>query len=204
MKKKFIEVDCQNTTCPQFHTCCKLPTEVISDTDTVDILFYGQGAGYVEESKLKPFVGPAGKRLRQLINHAWTEIGEFSVALTNNVRCHPIGANNKDRAPNDIEITECRGHLIKDIQKLSPKLIIPVGNSAMSTFFEDGKTMSNMHGKIVEKKNVLKQPLKIMPTYHPSYIIRRHGTKFNSKKLESMDSIFMADMRVAYIEIDKQ
>lgn len=201
MLQEQIIVDCHNNECPHFSSCCKLPTEYYSDTGTVDIMFIGQGAGKEEETKGRPFVGPAGKRLRQLIKYAWDFNNSFSIALTNNVRCHPLSAIGKDRAPTSTEIKECRGHLIRDIDALKPKVIMPVGNSAMGTFFNDSASMTKLHGKQLEAYGITKQPLKIIPTYHPSYIIRTHGHTFDASNLKEYDKVFINDLYNALSQI---
>lgn len=153
-----------------------LPTEYYKhDTHGVDILFFGMGAGKKDEALRRPFSGPAGKRLRQIINHIWSTT-KFNVAFSNNVRFHPIDSNGKDRPPTTEEINRCKHHLEHDIIAIMPRVIVPLGKSAYQTLYPTyNGSVARMNGKkdlisLLHKQTLLE--FKVMGTFHPSWIIR--------------------------------
>jgi uracil-DNA glycosylase family 4 len=173
-------------TCPILDKCGKVVCEVYARTNEseVDLLFYGMGAGEKEEESRHPFTGPAGKRLRQILEYMYDSMGaEFSFALSNNVRFRPT-LGNKNREPTNEEIGWCKGNIIADINNLNPLAIIPLGLSAFSTFIDSPESMTALHGRIHDLQPTLFDPLLrnfvYMPTFHPSFIIRRNGKAFDT------------------------
>jgi DNA polymerase len=176
-------------------------TEYYSNNDHVDILIFGQGAGKVEERSHRPFVGPAGKRMRQIIAYMWKTFN-FSVGFTNNVRCHPTNSTGKDRPPSIEEINFCTNHLRKDITQLEPIVVVPVGMSAFGTYYDTtSTTMARVHGNLLPLEGVANR---LMPTYHPSYVIRKHGQgSWDEDDLKEMDQVIIADLEIALVEVRK-
>lgn len=126
MIKTFIDCNC-TISCPYSSTCCRVPTEVIRHEGRqgqgIDILIFGMGAGKDEERQKRCFVGRSGKYLRQIIKHIWDTREVFNLAISNNVRFHPMDANGKDREPTQEEIARCISLLKNDIKLLNPRAI---------------------------------------------------------------------------------
>ena len=175
MDKVEIVPQCTKLDCPHYKTCCKVTTEYyIKDGNRPTVAFVGQGAGKVEEKLHRSFVGPAGKRLREICKKAWDDGHIFNPVFTNTVRCHPKDGNGKDRVPTDTEVRFCEEYMWNDIEEIEPDVIIPVGMSAASVVAElpEYSSMAKIHGKTHDPKN---GSTKVIPTYHPSYVIRVHG-----------------------------
>ncbi|MCK9429356.1 MAG: hypothetical protein M0R17_05090 [Candidatus Omnitrophica bacterium] len=198
MEKTFLnlEKECP-AKCQYIYNCDRLPTEVIKHNDKqIDILFYGIGSG-VRESELKQaFVGPAGCYLRSVIKHLWDTYKIFNIALTNNVRNHPLDSNNRNREPTLDEISLCKHHLEHDIDRLKPKVIIPLGRCAASTFYNFGDLgIGKIRGSIYPIRiNDVKY--QYLPTYHPSFLLRTYG-KFIPANNQSFDIKFIDDIKLA-------
>lgn len=125
-----------------------------------DICFVGESPSEAEELIGRPFVGPSGKILRSLMNDATERTGlNPTYYLTSVVlcRCHD---GFKPRQPTKDEIINCQPRLVAEIQKVKPRVIIPLGKVA------DMNTKS-----LSAQMSIHRQPLP-----HPNYIARLGGT----------------------------
>lgn len=104
------------------------------------ILFIGEGPGYHEDRQGRPFVGPAG----QLLNDLLGRIGlrRDQVFITNMVKHRPPG--NRDPEPD--ELAACRDFLDRQIELVNPKVIVTLGRFAMERFMP-GARISQVHGQ---------------------------------------------------------
>jgi len=191
MKKEYIPVNCHCTNCEYYNICPQIITECINVVGTkgCEVLFVGQGGGDHERIQKKPFVGPAGRRLREIIAHIWKTNVPFNIALSNTVRCQPPG----NRAPNDKELIFCQQYLQRDIAKLKPKLVIPLGLAAYKAIiqWDQRTTMAVIHGNMTLNPHITENMF-YMGTYHPSYLIRIHGQTFDSE--DRMNKIVINDI----------
>lgn len=131
-----------------------------------ELMFVGEAPGHDEDFQGRPFVGKAGQLLTKIIVAAKFERDE--VYITNVVKCRPP----ENRAPQKEEIEKCAPYLLEQIDLIKPKVIVSLGKTA-TEFFAPGKlSMTAMRGKFCEFKNT-----KVMPTFHPSYLIRNEGDK---------------------------
>ena len=202
MNKSFIDCSC-TLECPYSSFCCRVPTEVITHEGRtgIDILIIGQGAGKDEERLRRCFVGRSGKYMRAIIKHIWDRGEIFNLAISNNVRFHPMDEDGKDREPTKEEMNRCFIHLKNDINTLLPKSIITVGRNATSTFMEIGTTpMGKLRGRPFIKSlafpdNFVHQ-YTIIPTWHPSYLCRSYGS-FVPDSNNLYDKQFIQDILTA-------
>jgi DNA polymerase len=196
MQKEYLEFQCTKT-CPYNSTCCRVPTEVIKHEgrEGIDILIFGMGAGKDEEKQKRCFVGRAGKYMRSIIKYLWDspEVGVFNIALSNNVRFHPMDEFGKDREPTQEEINRCISFLEDDITRLNPKAIVPVGkNATLSILKIFCPSMTALRGyENVVKVNEIDRI--VIPTWHPSFLCRNYGS-FDPTKNNKYDKEFIADI----------
>ncbi len=124
--------------------------------DKPDLLFIGEGPGYHEDQQGRPFVGPAGKLLEDLL--AAISLTRRDVYIANVVKCRPPG--NRDPLP--AEITACRKYLDQQIRLLDPAIIVTLGRFSMARFIPNA-VISRIHGKPHPwgKRT-------IFPMYHPA------------------------------------
>ena len=121
-----------------------------------DITFIGEGPGFYEDRDGRPFIGQAGQLLDELL--ASIGLRRDEVFITNMVKCRP--PNNRDPLPE--EILACRTHLDKQLEMLSPKVVVTLGRHSFSNFFP-GEAISKARGKSRSWKGRT-----VFPMYHPA------------------------------------
>jgi uracil-DNA glycosylase len=131
------------------------------------ILFIGEAPGVNEDASGKPFVGRSGEMLDKIITNV-LKIPKNYVYITNIVKCRPP----QNREPNSVEAHNCMPYLHKQIELIKPKIIVTLGSSAYQYFVGDETPISKIHGNIIEKNGY-----KIVPTYHPSFLLRNPSYK---------------------------
>lgn len=136
------------------------------------LMFVGEAPGVEEDKEGKPFVGEAGKLLTSLIEKMGFNRQE--VYITNTVKCHP--PNN--RTPFEEEVSLCFDYLRKEIEIVSPKVIMALGKVATYVLMGmKGKikdlTMSKVRGKVFLYGNI-----PVIPTFHPAYLLRNRKDKW--------------------------
>jgi DNA polymerase len=124
------------------------------------IMFVGEGPGYHEDKLGRPFVGRAGSLLDRLLSR--NEIRREEVFITNVVKHRPPD----NRAPMKDEVRACLPFLIQQIKVINPKIIVPLGRSALEIFLKD-KPIGEMHGQGFKLGNRV-----IFPLYHPAAALR--------------------------------
>jgi uracil-DNA glycosylase family 4 len=131
---------------------------------TAGVLLVGEALGAEEAQAGRPFVGPAGRVLNDCIARAGFERSQFSLA--NALWCRP--------PHNDINLpaipkalAKCwKTHLYPAIQALRPRVIVPLGNTALRQFKPEGSVI-DARGYVSYWRNHL-----LLPSVHPSYILR--------------------------------
>jgi len=121
------------------------------------VMFVGEGPGYQEDRQGRPFVGPAGQLLNQLLLEAGLRRPE--VFITNLVKCRPP----ENREPRPDEVEACREYLDGQIALLQPRLLCPLGRPATQTLLDSTAPMSQLHGRRLQREG-----LTFMPLYHPA------------------------------------
>ncbi|HLD94971.1 MAG TPA: uracil-DNA glycosylase [Anaerolineales bacterium] len=120
------------------------------------ILFIGEGPGFHENEQGRPFVGPAGQYLEELL--ASINLRREQVYITNVVKCRPPG----NRDPQTEELAACSDYLERQILAINPKVIVTLGRYSMARFLPNAK-ISEIHGQAVRVHGKL-----IVPMYHPA------------------------------------
>jgi uracil-DNA glycosylase family 4 len=124
--------------------------------EAADIMFIGEAPGWHEDQQGRPFVGPAGKFLDELL--ASIGMNRSQVFIANVIKCRPQG--NRDPLP--MEIQNCRVWLERQIEIISPRMIVTLGRYSMAMFFP-GKSISKIHGTAQKRDDVLYYAM-----YHPA------------------------------------
>ncbi len=132
-----------------------------------EIMFIGEGPGATEDSMGRPFVGRSGELLTKMIENVLL-IPRKEVYIANIVKCRP--PNN--RAPTPTEAHTCQPFLLKQIALVKPKLIVTLGATAYHYLTGDETGISKVRGSIVQQKGYT-----LIPTYHPSFLLRNPSAK---------------------------
>ena len=126
-----------------------------------DIMIVGEGPGKNEDLQGKPFVGAAGKFLKELL--ASIDLKRENVYITNVVKCRPP----ENRDPLIEEIEACRGWLNQQVLAIKPKLIVLLGRHAMGRFLPNLR-ISEAHGRAFRRNLEGLGDYVFFPVYHPA------------------------------------
>jgi DNA polymerase len=135
------------------------------------LMFIGEAPGRDEDLQGKPFVGRSGEVLTKMIENV-LGLKRDEVYIANIVKCRPP----QNRNPEFNEAESCKGYLFKQIDIIKPQIIVTLGKIAFKYLLNDETPITKARGKIYEFKGI-----KVIPTFHPSYLLRNP-----SKKKEAM------------------
>ncbi len=143
-----------------------------------DVMFIGEGPGRQEDLTGRPFVGRAGEFLTKMIEKGM-QIKRSEVYIANIVKCRPTVdmLMQKDRPPDEEEIDACQDYLIQQIKLISAKVVVTLGSPASKFLLKTQMGITKTRGKWHEYDGI-----PVMPTYHPSYVIRNGGEMSPLKK----------------------
>jgi uracil-DNA glycosylase family 4 len=136
----------------------KYRTKVVpgEGAEDADLLFIGEAPGWHEDQQGRPFVGPAGQFLDQLL--ASIGLRREEVYIANVIKCRP--PQNRDPLP--AEIQNCRKWLDRQIEIIQPQMIITLGRYSLARYFPN-ESISKIHGKPRKSEGVIYYPM-----YHPA------------------------------------
>jgi len=126
-----------------------------------EIVFIGEGPGFNEDQQGRPFVGPAGRLLNELL--ASINLERNQVYITNVVKCRP--PNNRDPMPQ--EIAACAPYLERQLALIKPKVVVTLGRYSMAKFFP-GASITRIHGQPKRAGNTF-----YFPMFHPAAALRQ-------------------------------
>ena len=134
------------------------------------ILFLGEAPGYNEDVQGRPFVGPAGQLLDQLL--AGIGLDRSKVFITNVVRHRP--PENRDPLPE--EVAACHVWFERHLALLTPRVVVTLGRHAMYKFFP-GESISRVHGRARKKDGIT-----IFPVFHPAAALHQPSLRSDLEK----------------------
>ncbi len=126
------------------------------------ILFVGEAPGSNEDAQKRPFVGRSGKLLDRLINES-LNITRDSVYIANVIKCRPP----ENRTPQRLEINSCIDYLNRQIELISPSVIVALGNTAFKALTNTKEGVTQARTKLYSYRNI-----DLIPTFHPSAALR--------------------------------
>lgn len=140
---------------------------VFGDGDTeAGIVFVGEAPGADEDEQGLPFVGRAGQLLTNIIKAMGLE--RKDVYICNILKCRPPG--NRNPLPEEIRL--CEPYLKQQLQLISPRIICALGSFAAKTLLKTETPITALRGRFH-----LYEGIKLMPTYHPAYLLRNPSAK---------------------------
>jgi uracil-DNA glycosylase family 4 len=138
------------------------------------LVFVGEGPGEEEDLQAEPFVGKAGQLLTRMIQAIQLERSEVYIA--NVVKCRP--PDNRD--PQEDEIATCLPFLKKQLAVIQPRLVCTLGRFSTQALLGTNEGITKLRGRF----HVLENGIMVMPTYHPSFLLR-----FPEKKREAWEDL---------------
>jgi len=133
--------------------------------EDASILFIGEAPGWHEDQQGRPFVGPAGLYLDELL--ASINLRRGQVYIANVIKCRP--PENRDPLPS--EIHNCRKWLDRQIELIHPRMIVTLGRYSMAMFFPD-KSISKIHGTAQKRGDVIYYAM-----YHPAAALHQQSLR---------------------------
>ncbi len=130
------------------------------------LVFVGEAPGEEEDNQGRPFVGRAGQLLTKIIDAMGLK--REDVYICNILKCRPPG----NRNPKEDEIATCEPFLMKQIEAINPEIICALGTFAAKTLLRTESPISAIRGKFHDYHG-----RKLMPTYHPAYLLRNPDAK---------------------------
>jgi len=160
------EVAAEVSTCARCDLCKGRTRAVPGEGNSqAKILFIGEGPGFHEDKQGRPFVGPSGQLLQELLKSI--NLKREDVFITNVVKCRP--PDNRDPLP--AEIDACNDYLDRQIAAIQPLVIVTLGRHSMAKFFS-GEKISAIHGRPRKKDGYI-----CIPMFHPAAALRTESYK---------------------------
>ena len=131
-----------------------------------DLMFIGEAPGRDEDIQGQPFVGRAGQLLTDIIKAM--KMTRDDVYIANVIKCRPP----ENRNPEQDELDACRPHIRRQIEIIQPKVIVTLGRFALQSLTEKAFAISDVRGKWLDHDGI-----RVMPTYHPAYLLRNPSAK---------------------------
>ena len=130
-----------------------------------DVLLVGEGPGAREDATGRPFVGPAGQLLTELLGSiGWRREDVF---IANVVKCRPPG----NRDPEPEESSACAGYLDRQETALDPAVIVTLGRHSLRRYLPDAR-ISAVHGQLRRTGGRF-----VFPMYHPAAALHQSSLR---------------------------
>jgi len=173
------------TRCPLYARATQI---VFGEGRRGGMLLVGEQPGDMEDREGRPFVGPAGRLLRALLEEA--EIDASDVYLTNAVKhfkWRPKGKRRIHEKPSWSEVQACGHWLGLELETIRPRLVVILGATAAQSLFGRSATVGRLRGRQLE----LPSGLPAIVTMHPSAVLRADDRR-DERRAE-----LLADLRLA-------
>jgi probable DNA metabolism protein len=157
------------------------------------LIIVGEQPGLEEDTKGVPFVGPAGKVLREALAKA--EIPEKDVYITNVVKHfkHQAYHGKKlHRTPTPREVAACKPWIDSEIEAIQPQLVLCLGVTAAKALIKPGFTMKKDHGIWTESTS----HFQLSATYHPAAILRSPTPEMREDMLGALQKDLIATAKL--------
>ncbi len=165
---------------------CRTRTNLVpgEGNPQAELVFIGEAPGADEDAQGKPFVGRAGKKLNDII--ASMGLRREDVFIANILKCRPPG----NRSPKAEEIIKCLPYLKRQLEVIKPRVIVALGAHAAKTLLQTDESIGKLRGKFHDYcLSPDKPPIKLMPTYHPAYLLRNYTYDTRRKIWEDMQQV---------------
>jgi uracil-DNA glycosylase len=160
------------------------------------LMFVGEAPGEDEDLKGEPFVGRAGQLLTKMI--AAMGLTREQVYIGNIVKCRPDmpPGSTGNRKPTKEEMETCLPYLRAQIEVIKPTVLVALGATAVEGLLGPIGSIGSLRGKFLEYRST-----PVMPTYHPSYLLRNQS---NTEKRKVWDDLLKVMERLEMPISEKQ
>ncbi len=136
------------------------------------LCFVGEAPGADEDEQGLPFVGRAGQLLDRMIAAMGLDPAR-DVYVCNILKCRPPG----NRRPEPEEMAACFPYLNEQLALVRPRVIVALGNTAVAALLDTKMGITKLRGQWKLYRGTL-----VMPTYHPSYLLRPSPQQTEAKR----------------------
>lgn len=137
------------------------------------LCFVGEAPGADEDAQGLPFVGRAGQLLDKMIRAMGLD-PDADVYVCNIIKCRPPG----NRRPEPAETEACIPYLHEQLANVDPKVIVALGNTAVASLIGTTLGITKLRGEW----KLYRGKVLVMPTYHPSYLLRDSPQQAQAKR----------------------
>lgn len=113
------------------------------------------------------YSGRSGESLRRMVENV-LELRVEDIYFTHAIKCKPLNSNR----PSESEWNSCKAYLFAQIEFIKPEIIVTLGKDAYHKLTGEGDDFESVRGHIIDIKKY-----KIIPIYHPQYILRNPEQK---------------------------
>lgn len=151
---------------------CKSPKMPVSGQGRRKVMILGEAPGETEDDLGRPFVGRAGRHLREVLDKIGVDL-DRDCWTTNALICRPP----KNKTPTDNQVDWCRPNVQQTLRDLHPEVIIPLGKVAVRSLL--GGLWRDDVGPMLRWVG-WRMPCQalnawVCPTWHPSFLIREEN-----------------------------
>jgi uracil-DNA glycosylase len=148
------------------------------------VVFVGEAPGADEDAAGIPFVGRAGQLLDKII--AAMGLSRNDVFICNILKCRPPG----NRNPKTEEVHACIGYLIKQLKAINPEIIVALGAYPAQNLLGTTEAIGRLRGRFHDYQPAPDMaPIKLMPTYHPAYLLRNYTRDARAKVWQDIQKV---------------
>lgn len=130
------------------------------------LVVVGEGPGRVEDETGRPFVGQAGDLLTKIL--AAIDLPRERVFICNVVKCRPP----ENRVPQYDEVAACLPYLFRQIELVSPAVILAMGGTAAQAVLNTKQPLGALRQQVHRFRGI-----PVVVTYHPAALLRNPNWK---------------------------
>jgi len=153
------------------------------------LMLVGEQPGDIEDRRGEPFVGPAGRLLREVL--AEVGVRERDAYLTNAVKhfkWRPKGTRRIHDTPNWTEVRACMHWLEAELALVRPKVLVCLGRTAAQAVVGHDARVTALRGRLLD---VPELPMRVVVTFHPSAVLRA-GEERHRRRAELAEDLALA------------
>lgn len=152
------------------------------------LCFVGEAPGEDEDLSGRPFVGRAGQLLDKMI--VAMGLKREDVYICNVLKTRPPG----NRTPTTDEVTACKPYLLEQLAIVQPEVLVTLGLSSTHALLDTTESMARLRSRWWQAADSRGRQIPVMPTYHPSFILRSYTPENRAKVWE--------DLKMALIKLN--
>jgi len=149
---------------------------------TARLMFVGEAPGAREDATGRPFVGPAGQKLDEMISAMG--LTRDSVYIANVLKARPP----ENRTPLEAEARACGEWLSRQIEVIQPEVVVALGGPAAKLLLATETGITRLRGAWSQMA-VGERMIPLMPTFHPAYILRQYTAEVRRQVWEDLQLV---------------